>query len=43
MNLNRGYTGEGGSRRFRAALRRDSVHELHPGWNSIKNLAKAVG
>ncbi|CAI8058043.1 Serine/threonine-protein phosphatase 2B catalytic subunit gamma isoform [Geodia barretti] len=43
VNLKRGRTGEGGSYRFQAALRRDSVHELHPGWNSIRKLGRAVG
>lgn len=43
VNLKRGHTGEGGSLQFRVALRRDSIHELHPGWNSIKKLGRVVG
>ena len=43
VNLQKGHTGEGGSFRFRAALRKDSVHELHPGWNSIRKLGRVVG
>ena len=41
--LRQGHTGERGSRKFRAALRKDSVYEVHPGWESIKKLSKVVG
>lgn len=41
--LRQGHTGEGGSRKFKAALRRDSIYEVHPGWESIKRLSKVVG
>ena len=41
--LRQGHTGERGSRRFRAALRRDSIYEEHPGWDSIRRLGKVVG
>lgn len=41
--LKQGHTGEGGSRKFRAALRKDSVNEVHPGWESIRKLSKVVG
>ena len=41
--LQQGKTGEKGSRRFRAALRRDSVYEGHPGWESIRKLSVVVG
>lgn len=41
--LHHGHTGERGSLKFRAALRRDASHELHPGWNSIRRLGRVVG
>ena len=41
--LRQGHTGEGGSRRFKAALKKDSVNEVHPGWESIRKLTKVVG
>lgn len=41
--LHQGKTGQKGSRRFRAALRRDSVYEGHPGWESIRKLSVVVG
>jgi len=41
--LRQGHTGERGSRRFRAALRRDSIYEQHPGWDSIRRLGRVVG
>ncbi len=41
--LRKGHTGEIGSRKFRAALHKDSVYEVHPGWESIKRLSKVVG
>ena len=41
--LRQGHTGERGSWRFRAALRRDSIYEQHPGWDSIRRLGKVVG
>ena len=41
--LRQGHTGERGSWRFRAALRRDSIYEEHPGWDSIRRLGKVVG
>lgn len=41
--LQQGKTGQKGSRRFRAALRRDSVYEGHPGWESIRKLSVVVG
>lgn len=41
--LRQGHTGERGSRRFRAALRRDSIYEEHPGWNSIRRVGKTIG
>ena len=43
LNLKRGHTGETESRKFRAALQRDSVYETHPGWESIKRLKKVIG
>ena len=42
-NLRKGETGETGSRKFRRALRRDSIYEIHPGWESIRKLSKVVG
>ena len=42
-NLRKGETGEMGSRSFRRALRRDSVYEIHPGWESIRKLSKVIG
>ena len=42
-NLKKGETGELGSKSFRRALRRDSMHEVHPGWESIRKLSKVVG
>ena len=42
-NLKKGETGELGSKNFRRALRRDSMHEVHPGWESIRKLSKVVG
>ena len=41
--LKQGHTGEKGSLKFRAALRRDSVNEVHPGWESIRKLTKVIG
>ena len=41
--LKQGYTGEGGSEKFREALRKDSVNEVHPGWEKIKKFSKVVG
>lgn len=41
--LQKGHTGEKGSRKFRAALRRDSIYEGHPGWESIRRLGTVVG
>ena len=41
--LQSGHTGEKGSRRFRAALKRDSIYEGHPGWESIRKLSVVVG
>ena len=41
--LKKGETGEMGSSNFRKALRRDSMHEIHPGWESIRKLSKVVG
>ena len=41
--LRQGHTGERGSLRFRAALRRDSIYEEHPGWNSIRRVGKTIG
>lgn len=41
--LKKGHTGERGSRRFRAALKRDSIYEGHPGWESIRKLSMVVG
>lgn len=41
--LQQGKTGEKGSRKFRAALRRDSIYEGHPGWESIRKLSVVVG
>ena len=41
--LKQGHTGEKGSRRFRAALKRDSIYEGHPGWESIRKLSVVVG
>ena len=41
--LRQGHTGEGGSRRFKAALKKDSINEVHPGWESIRKLTKVVG
>ena len=42
-NLRKGETGEMGSKNFRRALRRDSIYEIHPGWESIRKLSKVVG
>ena len=42
-NLRKGQTGEMGSTNFRRALRRDSIYEIHPGWESIRKLSKVVG
>ena len=42
-NLKKGETGELGSKNFRRALQRDSMHEVHPGWESIRKLSKVVG
>ena len=42
-NLRKGETGEMGSTKFRRALRRDSIYEIHPGWESIRKLSKVVG
>ena len=42
-NLRKGETGELGSKSFQRALRRDSMHEIHPGWESIRKLSKVVG
>ena len=42
-NLRKGQTGEMGSKSFQRALRRDSMHEIHPGWESIRKLSKVVG
>ena len=41
--LRSGHTGEKGSRRFRAALKKDSIYEGHPGWESIRKLSMVVG
>ncbi len=41
--IRQGHTGEKGSLRFRAALRRDASHEIHPGWESIRRLGRVVG
>ena len=42
-NLKKGQTGELGSKGFRRALQKDSVYEIHPGWESIRKLSKVVG
>ena len=42
-NLRKGETGEMGSKNFRRALRKDSIYEIHPGWESIRKLSKVVG
>ena len=42
-NLRKGETGEMGSKNFRRALRRDSIYEIHPGWESIRKLSRVVG
>lgn len=41
-NLKKGEIGELGSENFCQALRRDSMHEVHPGWESIRKLRKVV-
>ena len=41
--LRQGHTGERGSLKFRAALRKDAAHEIHPGWDSIRKLGRVVG
>ena len=42
-NLRKGEMGEMGSKNFRRVLRRDSIYEIHPGWESIRKLSKIVG
>lgn len=32
-----------GSQKFRDALEQDASHEIHPGWNSIRQLAGMLG
>ena len=41
--LKQGHTGERGSLKFRAALRKDSIYEIHPGWETIRKLGRVVG
>lgn len=41
--LRQGRTGEGGSDKFKEALKRDSIYECHPGWDKLKKLGRVVG
>lgn len=34
---------EPGSEQFQRALRQDSVHELHPGWQSLRRMTGVIG
>ena len=41
--IRNGYTGETGSKEFQLALQQDALHEVHPGWDSVRRLAGVVG
>jgi serine/threonine-protein phosphatase 2B catalytic subunit len=41
--IKQGGTIEEGSEKFLSALKQDALHELHPGWNSVRRLAGVVG
>lgn len=34
---------EAGSEQFQKALRQDSVHEIHPGWQSLRRMTGVIG
>lgn len=34
---------EPGSEQFQKALRQDSIHELHPGWQSLRRMTGVIG